>query len=675
MSKPVAFLMLTLVALSVRVAPAAVVSTELAGNSLGGYPFFEFVRAFNANATVEVAVDPSQFPSIVGMTADIYVVMHKPSWSLGDLLIDAGRGPKTFTLTGTVIRDNIIQVAGPGDLDSDAGTDIGVPYDVIIDTDRNGVFSDGDFLDGTSTEAGFYVVKDLVMGGPLAVALCLDYAVTGISNPTRTRERTCYPSLIASLGKLPLVVISHGNGHDYTWYDYLQQHLASHGYIVMSHQNDTVPGIETASTTTLQHTGALLGQQGTIGGGVLNGHIDSHRITWIGHSRGGEGVARAYDRIFRGQFIPVNYALQDIVLISSIAPTDFLGPGGSHPHGVNYHFLYGSADGDVCGCPSSDIAQAFHIFERATGFRQSTYVHGADHNDFNCCGFDDFTGPPGTAIGRPEAQNVAKAVYLALIKHYVEGNIPGKDYLWRSHKRFKPIGVSPHTTVVSEYKEGPASGKFVIDDYQSQPSPFMSSSGGLVAGVLRPDNINVLQEGLLDDNDTSFDWVESDPFNGMTRARTNDDSRGVVFSVAPTGSMNFLLWTIPLAAQDFSAFKYLSFRASQVTRHPFTTATLSDKSWVALLLDGTGGLGFVEFSVYGGGIPVPYQRTGFGIGAGWQNEFQTIRIRLKDLLTGAPGLPRLNLTNVQAVAFVFVDSSGTPVTARLALDDLELTVD
>jgi hypothetical protein len=412
--------------LGVRDAAAQAVQAELAGNELNNYPHFEFVRAFNADAFVEVAVDPTQFPSVVGVTADIYVVQSKPTWVIGDSLVNAGGGPETHTFVGTSITDNIIPVAAPGELDADAGTDIGVPYDIVIDLDRDGMLSNGDLLDSSADEAGLYVIKDLVDPGPLATSV-LDYTVFGVTAGF-TRERTWFPTAIATMGELPLVVISHGNGHSYNWYDYLQQHLASYGYIVMSHQNNTGPGIETASTTTLEHTDAFLGQLPIIGGGVLNGHVDSSRITWIGHSRGGEGVARAYDRILDGTFTPSNYTLGDIVLVSSIAPTDFLGPASSNPHAANYHLLYGSADGDVCGCPNNDIAQSFLVYERATAFRQSTYVHGADHNDFNCCGFDDFTGPPGTAIGRPEAQRVAKAVYLALIKLYVEGNIPAKDY-------------------------------------------------------------------------------------------------------------------------------------------------------------------------------------------------------------------------------------------------------
>jgi hypothetical protein len=184
-----------------------------------------------------------------------------------------------------------------------------------------------------------------------------------------------------------------------------------------------------------------------------------------------------------------------------------------------------------------------------------------------------------------------------------------------------------------------------------------------------------LTEGLLNDNNFDFAWLPSDPFNGMTRARTNDDTDGVVFSVDGAGPVPFILWTIPPPAADFSAFKYLSFRAAQGTRHPLTTASLGDFSWIVALSDQTGGISSIDFSAYGGGIEEPYQRTGFGAGAGWQNEFETIRIRLTDFTTGQDGVAsNLNLTDIKWVLFVFFDPVGTAM-ARLGLDDLELTVD
>jgi len=182
-------------------------------------------------------------------------------------------------------------------------------------------------------------------------------------------------------------------------------------------------------------------------------------------------------------------------------------------------------------------------------------------------------------------------------------------------------------------------------------------------------------EGLLNDINSDFTWTPSDPFNGMTRARTFEDTNGSVFSVPTGNGFKFMTWEVPAGDNDFSVFKYLSFRAAQGTRHPLTTARLDDESWVVFLIDGSGNVGFIDFGVYGGGIEEPYQRTGSGIGAGWQNEFETVRIRLTDFLTGRNSGPtNLALTDVRWVGFIFANTRGL-VEARIGLDDLEVTVD
>ena len=654
------------VAVALCAAPAAAqVDLELAGNTLAPYPFFEFVRAFNADAPVQVAIDPTRFPPIVGQTCDIYVVNDKSAagWAADPSLVDVRpTGPQTETFVAGGIQNDTFTVAGPGQLASSAGTTaVGRGYDVVLDCDQNGTLGPPDYIDGRVPDrGGLYVVHDLTVAGPLATT-SVNYNVTGVTAGFES-ERTFYPSNIASMGQLPLVIISHGNGHNYTWYDYLQSHLASYGYIAMSHENNTSPGIEAASTTTLQHTDAIIGQQAVIAGGVLNGHIDNNRIVWIGHSRGGEGVTRAYDRItdVPPSYNPTFFTVASIQLISSIAPTDFLGPNSSNPKGANYHFIYGAADGDVTGGPESDIADGFNIFERSVGFRDSHYIQGVGHNEFNCCGFNDAEGP--NLIGRPAAQTIARGYFLAVVKRYIDGSPAAKDFLWRQYERLRPIGALASAVVDLEYKEPPLTGKFVIDDYQTQPSINTSSSGGSVI----TNTLNNI-EGLLNDGNTSFTWMTTDPMNGMTRGRSGDDTRGTVFDAGPTPPRRTMEWSVVPGAQDFSGKTYLSFRACQGTRHPLTTALLGDATWQVTLRDMAGhSSSAILVSASGGGIEEPYQRTGSGTGAGWQNEFETIRIRLTDFLTNGS---QLNLTQIVAVRLSW--RSGL----RVGFDDLEVTTD
>ena len=635
------------------------VATELAGNALAAYPYFEYVRAFNVNAPVQAAIDPARFPAIVGRTCAVYVVAAKTDaeWQADPSLVDVRPGGATnVTFNGTNIQGNTIYVAAANQLSANAGAGLGVGYDLILDANLNGVLDGADYIDGLGGEAGFYVVHDTTAAGPLAVTEVI------YSGGTFLGQDTYYPTSIASMGQLPLIVISHGNGHNYQWYDHIGYHLASYGYIVMSHENNTVPGIETASTTTLTNTDYIIGHQDTIAGGVLNGHIDSHRIAWIGHSRGGEGITRAYDRLIDGTYTPQYFAANDILLMSSMLPTDFLKTASSNPHAANYHLWTASADNDVYGGADCDLCQTFHLHDRATRFRHSTIVQGAGHGDFHDGGGDSVASGP-CLIGRANTHLIQKGMFLPLMKHYLEGNVPAMDFFWRQWEHFKPIGAPTGTCIVvtNTYHNGAENGNFVIDNYQTQTSPNISSSGGTVTYT-----VTNLTEGRLDDNNTDFAWTTADPMNGMTNASSEgtDDSRGVVFDW--NGADLFYEFEIVPGARDFTAYRYLSFRACQGTRHPYTVATLGDLAFTVGLRDANGAGSRINIRAYGGGVEEPYQREG-----GWHNEFETTRIRLTDFLTNGSGL---DLTNIVAVRFDFGPSSGA-TQGRLGLDDVELTSD
>ncbi len=633
---------------------------ELAAVSLASYPWASFVQSFNAGSNVRVAVDPVQVPAMANATVDVFVVENRTAsqWASNSTLVDARGTPDTVTF-GATASTSVLSLA-TSTLSAANGLQVGKGFDLVVDANRNGELDAGDLIDGGGDGPGFWLMSDLSGPGPLAVTQIASFDTNYAPIAAAMQlERIYYPTDIQSMDPVPLVVISHGNGHNYTWYDYIGQHLASWGYIVMAHQNDTVPGIETASTTTLQHTAAIIALQSTIGGGAFNGKLDANRIIWIGHSRGGEGIVRAYDRIFDGTFVPVNYSLSSIKFLSSIAPTDFLGTTSANPHGVPYHLIYGAADGDVCGCPDSDIADSFNLFERSIGERFSTYVHGADHNDFNCCGVNDFSGPAGTAILNAGAQSIAKGEFLAGIKYFVDGQQSAKEFLWRQYEDLRPISVNPAYIVDIDYHD-PAAENAVIDDFQTNTGTNLSSSGGAVAfTVLNPN------EGLLNDANTTFTWSTSDPRNGMTRGRTTDVTKGFLFDWTTPSNAE---WSIVPAQADFSAFTYLSVRAAQGSRHPNAVALNATALFNVTLVDGNGVSSTINIGAYKGGIQRPYQRTGYGTGAGWQNEFEVIRIRLADFLTDGTGL---NLANIATVRFSFGDN-GASLQGRLGIDDIML---
>ncbi len=644
--------------LNTQVEPTA---TQLAGNSMSGYPYFEYVRAFHESGTVELAVDPYRFPGISG-PCDIYVVEAKSSgqWQVDRALTDVRpSGPQTETFGGPTIQANTFTLANAYDLDGDAGLGLGVGYDIVVDCNQNGLLDTGDAIDGLGNEAGCYIVRDTTASGPLAVTEVL------YSGGSWLGQDTYFPTDIASMGELPLVVVSHGNGHEHIWYDHIGYHLASYGYIVMSHENNTGPGIETASTTTLTNTDYIIGNQATIQGGVLNGHIDSHRITWIGHSRGAEGVVRAHTRIRTGDYTPSNFTLDDIVLVSSMCPVTHVSPASaSTPHDVNYHLFIAGADADVTGSPSSSNSKPLAFYERAFGNKQVVYVHGAGHGDFHDGGGSSVADGPDL-IGRAATHEVVRGYYLPLVKLYVENNLVAKDFLARMYETFHPVGIPGNVIIANYYRDAESVENLVIDDYQTETGTSTSSSGGSV--VFNVENLN---EVLMQEQDESFAWTGSQPSNGMTMYRyTGDNGHCAVFDWSAGSDRAYELEVIQ-GERDFTRYTFLSFRACQGTRHPRTDALNSPLSFSATLRDGGGTSSSIDFEGYGR-ITRTYLRTGSGSGAGWANEFNTVRIRLTDFETNGSGL---DLTNIEAIRFDFGASYGS-AQGRIGLDDVELTND
>jgi hypothetical protein len=565
---------------------------ELAGVKLGKYPYFTNVRAFTEGTPIRIGIDTLVEFRIAPRTVDVYITVHKSDrrWEKKRTLTDVRGGPTRVTLVPGGLKRNI-HLIDNGTLNGRTGTtELGVGYDIVVDMDRNGVLDDTDKLDGWGAEAGFYVMQDLTEFGPYDT-------IEGINNQGGfIAQNYYYPTNIAQLGALPLIVVSHGNGHDYRWYDHIGHFMASWGYVVMSHRNNTGPGIEAASTTTLRNTNNFLANLDVIADGVMAGHVDRRQLVWIGHSRGGEGVVRAYRRILDGDPLGAFYEPEDFKLISSIAPVNFLQPNASDPGDVNYHLWTGGSDNDVNGCADCNQCQTFHLHERAQGTRLSISLHGVGHGDFHDGGGSSVAAGP-CLVGRETTHQIMRGYLLPLVKHFVDGNIPCKDYLWRQWESLRPIGapVAPCVVVDLMYQSNPSSGKSILDDFQTNPQRVRSSSGGRVV-FSDPD----LAEGPFDDRNNGFGDSSEDPMNGMTLAGLNEFSSGIVFEW--NGQEEFVLFEVPADRGDVSGFEYLSFRAAQSTRHPLTVVALEDLTFSVQLVDANGRSGTICIGAYGGGI-------------------------------------------------------------------------
>ncbi|MHC4092566.1 MAG: hypothetical protein ACYSVY_20220, partial [Planctomycetota bacterium] len=571
--------------------PAEITATRLAGNALNVYPYFEYVKAFNEDATIEIAIDPTGFPDIVGQTGDLYIVESKTvaAWELDPNLVDVtGDGPQTETFGAGTVQANTFTVSGPYDLDSAVFvpatgdyTGLGHGYDVVIDMNQNGALDDGDYIDGLGDEAGLYVIHDTTQLGPLDVTRSSPYSVGAIFGipSSYTNEILYYPTDIAIMDPLPLILVGHGGGHNYLWYDHIGYHMASYGYIVMSHQNCYGP-----PDCTLGHTDAILELQGVVAGGAIDGKIDSSRIIWIGHSLGGMGVVGAFDALMDSEYTPTHFTPESIVLISAMLPNSWGGPDEATPHHANFHLWTAAGDTDISGWPGSEQTQTFLLHDRATKYRMSTVVQGTGHAWFHDGPAEPSWFSGECSIGRENTHLIELGLFLPLIKYFAEGNVPASDFFWRQYERFHPIGVDtsdPCVVVTNEYRNGADEGNSFIDDYQTAPSLDTSSSGGAVSY-----SVENVREGFLDDLNSDFSWTPADPFNGTTHASYGDTSRGVVFDW--NGVNAFCEWEVIPSQRDFSDDLYLSFRGGQGTRHPYTLTVLDDLTFTVTLRDGHG---------------------------------------------------------------------------------------
>ena len=644
--------------LALAVTQGGVQATELACRPLRAYPHVEFRDVFHEGQPIAVALDTEAFGALVGQTVDLYVVADRSAadWAVNPVLVDVTPGIETLTLTAGGVFGNgaIVDPGSLAVLGSAIFLDLGLGYDVVVDVDRDGLLGSGDLIDGADG-AGFYVVRDTAQEGPLSVTELL---YTG-GGPFQG-QNTFYPTNVAGLGILPLVTVSHGGGQNYQWYDHIGRHLASYGYVVMSHENNTLPGVVTAAASTLDNIEYFLGNLFAIAGGVLQGHVDVTNIAWIGHSRGGEGVTILHEYLRTGLWSTTSFNLDHVRLVSSIGPTDFIAPVVL---GTPYHMWAGSADTQMT-CADCNTCGVYLHHDRADAARQAITIHGAGHGDFHSQGVGGGLGP--CPVGQDVTHQVMRGYLLPLAARYLKGSVPAEDFLWRQWESFRPLGapVDPCLKVDLMYRPaGPGGGhtdKLVIDDFQSQPERRIASSLATVAFT-----VDAVDEGLLNDGNQVFTHDPADPMNGMVMGKNGDDSRGVVVSFEDDAAYGYLL---PAGMRDLSGYTWLSFRACQATRHPLTQAFDGDTVFEVALRDGDGEISRISIGVYGGGVEEPYPRRGCGEGDGWFNQFETIRIRLEDFGRNGSGL---DLDDVHALGFLFGPSHGSAV-GRLGFDDIEL---
>lgn len=635
---------------------------ELAGRVLSVAPGLTPVVVFQTGEPISVGVDAFRQPYVAGKLTDLYLVEARTAaeWASSAVLVDASSdGPETFRFQTTRYTNNRV-VVEPGALPGSTTEALGAAYDVVVDTNRNGLLDDGDLIDGLGDEVGLFVVPDIGAPGPYGVT------TTTYNGPTQwLRSKVYWPSNVASLSTLPFVQVSHGNGHNYLWYDHLGEHLASWGFVVSSHRNNTGPGVQSAATTIIDNLDHFFGSLPAIAPALV-GKVDNTRIGLIGHSRGGEGVSIAYHRLFVGTVNPSNYDISGIQIVSAIAPTYFEGSSGTPDtiHDAPYHLWVGGADADVNGCTSSDAPAVMGHYGWALGERSMINLQGAGHGAFHDGGGSTVsTGP--CLLSRTEVHSIMRPHALALFSHYLKGDPSAREFLWREWSDLRPISSTTNAcavvTVVHTENGVPTS--FVVDDFESQSSRFVASSGAAVDFSVG----NVAEDELVDGG--SFTALANQPFNAFTHGRGGEPTHGAIFSFGASASQ-FFRYELPIGMRDVSAYDQIAFMLAQQSRNSNTIALADELGFSVRLVDGNGRGQTIAVTGYGDGIGQPYQRGGCGTGTGWASEFESFRVPLVDFLRDDSAI---DITDVRYITFLFGSANGS-ATGRVAIDQVEFTL-
>jgi len=507
-----------------------------------------------------------------------------------------------------------------------------------------------------------------------------------------------YPDL--SQGPYPLVIYLHGRhatcyqgaaqflewpctgAHQsipsYLGYEYMQSVLASWGYIVVSiganginARDNSVADLGMQARAELMQKHLDLWNDWNSPGGappfgtLFSGLVDLQHVGTMGHSRGGEGVAKHY---VYNQSLGSPYG---IVAVLPLAPVDFNRPDVAN---VPLEVILPYCDGDVSDLQGVHFVDDVRYTAGDTTPKHTTLVMGANHNYFNTIwtpggwpagGADDWLYTPAWGVDlwcgpsvsgnhrlSPEQQRgTGKAYMNGFFRRYIGGEVAFAG-LWKGDD---PPPPSALTTEIHQSYLPPDTPDTRLDVNRLLTDADLTTNfqgGAVTQSGLNPDD---LCGGQLPQPQHCLAVTSQNPVSRQphTVPSARSSRRGL--------SQNRFGWDDPsaflendLPGVDVSNLGVLQFRAAV---NYFDDRNAGDQDFTVTLADGSGNSDSVQVSGFSGSLYFPPGEIPSG------RPVPKIFLNTVRLPLGA--FPDVDLTNIQSVRF---DFNAQPTGALLMSD-------
>ncbi|MCL4233582.1 MAG: hypothetical protein KJ042_03580 [Deltaproteobacteria bacterium] len=460
-------------------------------------------------------------------------------------------------------------------------------------------------------------------------------------------------------GPFPLVLIVHGNHSaselSYPGYQYLTEHLATHGMIAISVEEDFLNGgvsgeMDARGIVLLRHL-HLFREWNADSGHPLFGKIDMNKIGLAGHSRGGEAVTVAwqFNTTKHNAGDPLHNFNFNIRSLFAIAPVD--GQIGLFndiiPRDVDYFIMHGSHDGDVSDFQGHQCYdRALPVDEATTGEKGLLFVQGANHGQWNTVWAPaGDPSPPGDVsvplISAQDQQDVGKIFMTAWFRWTLLGR---GCYRHMAAGEVEFPSFPSSAPLMRQYQNAE---RVFLDHYQEDAN----LSTGSYAGVTNANqDFDAIAEQVMS-------WGNPGNFPGSTR--------GLVFAWDGGGKYTVTLPTITDPAVD--EMDMLALRVGQVNEAADNYNTLGEsRDFSVSVVVNSVESDAVKASDYRDLISQARVEMQFW-GDISMSVLDTVRIPLKDFNGGSDLLP----SEIESIIFEFDQDA----TGAMGLDEIQFTKD